>query len=70
MSDREPNKPVQINLRISAEQEDSLDALVADINATGVWPKVNRTDVLRRLLDHAVEHRPAFLFPKRKDGAK
>ncbi len=56
----DPRGPIQVNLRLSAGVLEQLDAWVDSINVAGAWPKVTRTDVLRRLVDWGVRVRPAF----------
>ena len=53
--------PVQINLRVSEAKVDALDAWVEEINARRGWPKITRTDVLRKLLDWGLKERPAWV---------
>jgi len=59
MPERRHTAPVQINLRVSSEMADALDAWLANINEER-WPKINRSDVQRALLEWALEARPSF----------
>lgn len=53
--------PVQLNLRVSPDLAEKLDAWVEEINKTRSWPKVTRTDVLRSLLERAVSEKPDWI---------
>ena len=50
-----------MNIRISAEQLEQLDAWLEEINANRGWPKLTRTDVIRNLLARGLEERPAWV---------
>jgi hypothetical protein len=50
--------PVQLNLRVPPEMAEALDQWVEELNRKRTWPKLNRTDVLRALLDRALKERP------------
>jgi hypothetical protein len=53
--------PAQINLRVPPETLEALDAWVESINETRSWPKVNRSDVLRSLLDWGLKEQPDWV---------
>lgn len=56
-----PAGSVQLNLRVSAKMADDLDAWVEEINSDGRWPKINRTDVLRALIEYGLAKRPDWI---------
>lgn len=56
----EPEGPVQLNLRVSKQQAAGLDAWLKKLNE-GRWPKLTRTDVLRKLVDWGIENQPEWI---------
>lgn len=55
------NDPVQVNVRLSQERADELDAWIDEINAKRSWPRTTRSDVLRILLERALEEKPDLI---------
>lgn len=53
--------PIQVNIRISPEHLERLDAWLEEINAARGWPKLTRTDVIRNLLARGLEERPEWM---------